>query len=114
MLIDLSLSELAVIRQALRSSIDMGDHYFMFAPDRSCGGAKVFYGSGDIAKEDAMAELAKLLLGRIKELTRPETLADKMAVIREVRVAVISEGKVVDKRQVAMKFKPLTDAVILR
>ena len=89
MLIEITPEELAVIQQALHAALDLGDTYYTFAPYMVCGGAKVYYGEGDIAKEEHRAGIARVILKRLDAIT-PERPFEFGAVIGNTRKRGIS------------------------
>lgn len=97
--IELSVTELRIIRQSLRAAIDLGDRYFTFCPDTSFGGAKVYYGEGNTEKQAAIEEMAHSLRKKIDEIIKPVSLESEMEMLRDMQAELSRKKKAVDVRQ---------------
>lgn len=99
MTLDLSIEELQVLRQALRTCLDFGDRWFVFSPDVADGGVKRYYGSGNEVVEGVMQDMAATLHDKFENLTDPLTVDDKMKMFLDMKHALQNKEKHVDPSQ---------------
>ena len=69
MLIEVSPDEHEIVVKALEAALDFADTYYVFAPEKACCGAKIFYGFGNQEIEENMCAQASILLKKLKSIS---------------------------------------------